>query len=192
MQICLVAGLLTVALTGCGGAKARYASHLQRGEAFLTRGNLDKARIEFGNALQIEPRGATALYLSGRVAEQRGNIREAVGLYQAAIEVKPDYDQARASLGKVFVFGGVPKRALEIIGPGLAKRPDEPDLLAARAAANHQLKNDADAFKDAEHAVRIAPTNQNAIAVLAAMCEQTGDHQRALSLVSDAVRQSPA
>jgi tetratricopeptide (TPR) repeat protein len=191
LQIRLVAAALTVVLTGCGGAQARYASHLERGKQYLAAGNLDKAGVEFRNAMQIQPKDPDALYLDGRVAEQRGDFRQAAGLYQAAIDAKPDYEQARASLGKLLVFGAGPQRALEIIGPAILTHPNSPDLLAVRAAARHQLKDDDNARADAERAVQLAPTNENAIAVLAALYAQAGDNSRAISLVSGAVRQLP-
>src|SRR3979409_1989555 len=51
LQICFLAALLAVVLSGCGGARARYVSHLERGKQYLEQGNLDKAGIEFRNAL---------------------------------------------------------------------------------------------------------------------------------------------
>jgi tetratricopeptide (TPR) repeat protein len=192
LQICLLAAVLAVVLTGCGGAQARYASHLERGKQYLAAGNLDKAGVEFRNAMQIQPKDPDALFLNGRVAELRGDIRLAAGLYQAAIDARPEYEQARARLGKLYVFGGAPQRALEIIGPGILEHPDDPDLLAVRAAARHQLKDDANARADAERAVQLAPVNENAVGVLAALYEQAGDRSGAISLVSSAVRQLPS
>jgi putative PEP-CTERM system TPR-repeat lipoprotein len=192
LQILIPAALVMLTLAGCGGGQARYASHMERGQRYLAEGNLDKASVEFRNALQIQPKAAEALYLNGRVAEQRGNVSEAVGLYQAAIDAKPDYDRARASLGKAYVFGGAPRQAMEIIGPGLLAHPDDPDLLAARAAARHQLKDDVEARADAELAAKLAPANENAVAVLAALYQQAGESARAVSLVSDAVAKIPS
>jgi tetratricopeptide (TPR) repeat protein len=192
LQICLVAAVLTVVLSACGGAQARYASHLERGKQYLAAGNLDKAGVEFRNALQIQPKDPDALFFNGRVAEQHGDIRQAAGLYQAAIDARPEYEQARARLGRLLVFGGAPQRALDIVGPGLLKQPDSPDLLAVRAAARHQLKDDVNAWADAERAVQLAPLNENAVAILAALYGQAGDTSRAISLVSGAVSQLPS
>src|SRR6266702_2155737 len=140
LLVCAITVAMTVVVSGCGGARARFASHLQRGQEFLASGNLDKASVEFRNAAQIEPKNAQALYFNGRVAEARGNIREAYGFYQAALEVDATYDPARAGTGKMLVFAGDAKRAQDIIAPGLTAHPDNVDLLAVRAAAHHQLK----------------------------------------------------
>jgi tetratricopeptide (TPR) repeat protein len=164
---------------------------MTRGRQYFAAGNLDKASIEFRNALQIEPRSGEACYFNGRVAERRGNIREAVDFYQAALDFRPDDDRARASLAKAFVLGGATQRALQVISPGLLDHPDNPDLLAARAAVRHQLQDDAEARADAERAVQLAPANENAIAVLAALALRAGDTTRAIAIVNFAVAKAP-
>src|ERR1700722_12241360 len=188
---CAVLAAMICALTGCGSSHSRYQSYIERGRQYLAAGNLDKASVEFRNALQIEPRNDEALYLNGRVAERRGNIREAVDYYQSAVDVDPNDARARAGLAKVFVLAGVTQRALETISPGLLENPEDPDLLAARAAARHQLKEDVEARRDAERAVQLSPGNENAISVLAALALRAGDTDRAITLVRDAVTKAP-
>lgn len=186
----LVAALIC-ALAGCGNSHSRYQGYIERGRRYLTAGNLDKASVEFRNALQIEPRNDEALYLNGRVAERRGNLREAVEYFQSAVDVDPKDVRARAGLAKLFVLAGAGQRALETVSPGLLERPDDPDLLAARAAALHELKDDFEARRDAERAVQLSPTNENAISVLAALDLRAGDTDRAVRLVHDAVAKVP-
>jgi tetratricopeptide (TPR) repeat protein len=185
----VLAGVLL--LSACGSSHSRFQSYMQRGKQYLAAGNFDKASVEFRNALQIEPRNGEAFWFNGEAAERRGNIREAVGFYQSAIDVQPDDTRARARLAKVFVLGGATSRALEVISPGLLNHPDDPDLLAARAAVRHELKDDTEARADAERALRTAPANENAIAVLAALALRAGDPARAVSLVADAVNKAP-
>lgn len=190
LLLCAMAAA-TVLLSGCGGARARFTSHLQRGQQFLASGNLDKASVEFRNATQIEPKNAQALYFNGRVAEARGNLREAFGYYQAAIDADAGYDAARAGAGKMLVFAGGGRRALDTIAPGLTAHPDNPDLLAVRAAAHQQLKEKEAARADAERAVQLDPTNENALAVLAALYAEAAEYPRAISLVAAAIERAP-
>jgi Tfp pilus assembly protein PilF len=188
----LVAFALFLALAGCGSSHSRFLSHMERGKQYLAGGNLDKANIEFRNALQIEPKNADAFYFSGRVAERRRSLREAIGFYQAAVDARPDETRARASLAKVFLLGGATQQALEVISPGLLADPDDPDLLAARAVARHALGDDSEAQVDAARAVQLAPTNENAVGVLAALALRAGDATRAVSIVSDAIAKAPS
>jgi tetratricopeptide (TPR) repeat protein len=186
LAVCFIA-----ALAACGGAKSRYQSHLDRGQQYFHAGQYDKASIEFRNALQIEPHDAQARYLIGLTAEKRGNIREAVGAYEAAIEADAGQLEARAALGKLLVLGGAAKQALTTIEPGLAKHPEDPRLLTVRGAARAQLKDLTGATADAEHAVKLAPTDSDAIGLLAALYQQQGRTNDAVELASKAVAARP-
>lgn len=189
MPVGLVVAAL--ALGGCGSAQVRYQGYLGRGEQFLAQGNLPEAGVELRNALQIEPKSAPALYDLGRVMEEQGDLRQAVGLFQSAIDVQPDDTKARIDLGTIYCIAGAPRQALAIVLPALARHPNDPGLLTVRAAAERGLKEYDAAMVDAEHAVRLAPTNESAIAMLAMLEKQGGHLDRALALVNQAVARSP-
>jgi len=120
------------ALAACGSAAERRASYVAHGQKYLAEKNYDKARIEFRNALQIAPNDSDVRYENGVVDEKLGNTREAAQFYQGAIESNADNVRARAALGRVYVFGGAPERALDTIKPGLEKHPDDAALLTVR------------------------------------------------------------
>ena len=190
MPVGLVVAAL--ALGGCSSAQVRFQDYLKRGEQFLAQGNLPAASVELRNALQIEPKSGTALYDLGRVVESQGDFRRAAGLFQAAIDVEPANTKARVDLGTIYCIGGAPREALATILPALALHPNDPDLLTVRAAAEHGLKEDDLALTDAEHAVRLAPAHENAVALLAMLERQDGHPDQALALVNEAVRQAPS
>lgn len=192
LRLCALAAVVAGVISGCGGAHSRFTSHLQRGQDYLAGGNLDKAGVEFRNATQIEPKSSLAVYYNGRVAEARNNIRDAYGYYQAALELDAKNDAARAGMGKMLVFAGGAKRALDTIAPGLAAHPDNVDLLAVRAAAHLQLKDTDAARTDAKRAVELDPGNENAVTLLAALYSGDKDYPRAISLVKDALRRTPS
>ena len=182
---------VAAASAGCGGPEARRASHVVRGQQYLADGKLDKARIEFANALQIAPQDAEARYLLGRVMERLGDIRSAAGMYQGAIDVDPEQIGARAGLGRMYVLSGHAERALTLVEPGLGKQPDNPELLVVRSLARLRLQDPSGAISDAEHAVRLAPSDSDAVSALAAVYNETGQPERALSLLKSAVERVP-
>jgi Tfp pilus assembly protein PilF len=193
-SVLLAAALLGIlgSLSGCGGADARRASHIARGQKYLADDKLEKARIEFADALQIAPNDAQARFLSGRVAEKLGNFRVAASMYQGAIDVNPDHVPARANLARLYLFAGIPGKALELIKPVLSRHPDDPDLLTVRGAARSQLKDDAGAFADAERAVQLAPSNESAVSLLAGLYQHSGQPERAVELLTATLRILPA
>jgi tetratricopeptide (TPR) repeat protein len=188
LAVCLLGSLV---VAGCGGAESRKARHLERGHQFLVAGNFDKARVEFRNALQIAPTDSEARYENGVVDEKLGNPREAAQFYQGAIDVDKDNVRARAALGRVYLFAGAPDKALETIDPGFTKHPDDASLLTVRAAARVQLKDPAGALADAERAVQLAPTNEDAVSVLAGIYKSQGNTDKAVALLQGAIKQIP-
>ena len=56
-------------LTACGGPEERMARAMDRGEEFLAIRDYEKARVEFSNALQVDPNNNDAIYLTGQAAE---------------------------------------------------------------------------------------------------------------------------
>ncbi|MDE2306056.1 MAG: tetratricopeptide repeat protein [Gammaproteobacteria bacterium] len=188
----LVFGLAGVSLLGgCGGPAYRESAHMRRGQAYLDKGDYAKARIEFRNALQIKPNDAEARFENGVVDEKLGNPREAAQFYQGAIDVDPQNVEARAALGRMFVFAGLPQRALDTIAPVLPKHAQDARLLTVRAAAREQLHDLTGALADAQLAVRLAPDDQNAIAVLAGIEHASGDLAKTQALLESSVQRLP-
>jgi tetratricopeptide (TPR) repeat protein len=177
---------------GCGGAESRKARHLENGQQFLAAGNLEKARVEFRNALQIAPTDSEARYANGVIDEKLGNPRAAAQFYQGAIDVNRDNVRARGALGRVYVLAGAPDKALETIASALLEHPDEPVLLTVRAAARVQLKDPSEALTDAERAVQLAPTNEDAVSVLAGIYKSNGETDKAIALLQTAIKQIPS
>jgi tetratricopeptide (TPR) repeat protein len=183
--------LATLLLTGCGGAEARKSKHLDKGLAFFADKKFEKARVEFRNALQIAPNDSEVRYENGVVDEKLGNAREAAQFYQGAIDTDINNARARAALGRLYLFSGAPERALEIIKPALAANPADADLLTVRAAARVQLKDSDGALQDAEQAVKISPTSENAVAVLAGVYKSRNEQEKSRALLEGTIGQLP-
>lgn len=179
-------------VVACGGAESRKAKYMGKGQEYLATGNLEKARVEFRNALQIAPNDSQARFENGVVAEKLGNPRQAAGFYQGAIDANPDNLPARVALARLYVLGGAPQQSLDTLTPAIAKHPDDPGVLTVRAAAKVQLKDPAGALADAERAFRLAPDNEDTVAVLAGIYQASGQSAKAESLLQDAVKRNPA
>ncbi len=179
-----------ILLAGCGGAESRKARHFEKGQAYLTAGNLEKARVEFRNALQISPTDSEARYENGVVEEKLGKPQIAASFYQGAIDSNADNVKARVALGRLFLLGGQPTQALDTIKPALDRHPDDAELLAIRAGGRIQMKDGAGARTDAERAVQLDPSNEDAIEILAGIYRADGQNEQAETLLREAVRRN--
>jgi tetratricopeptide (TPR) repeat protein len=180
-----------LALAACGGAQARKAKYLEKGNAFMKAENYEKARVEFQNALQIAPVDPDARFDMGLVDEKLGKPREAAQFYQGTIDVKPDHVGARTNLARLYLFSAAPDRALELIKPALEKNPDDAELLTLRAAARMQLKDTAAALVDAERAVELKPMNEDAVSALAGIYVFDKTPEKARTLLEDSIKKIP-
>jgi tetratricopeptide (TPR) repeat protein len=188
MILAVAAALLASACTGTEGRKARF---LERGQEFMAEGNLEKARVEFSNALQIDPNDSRARYFAGRIAEKQGKPRDAVANYQAALEADPESLPVRGALGRIYLLGGLPDKAREIIEPGLAKAPDDAQLRTVRGGLRAMQGDLPGALEDAEVAVRVAPDDEVAIAFLAAQYSRAGRTDDALAALKTGIAKLP-
>ena len=67
---------LVFALVACGGAEERKAAYLEKAQQSLDAGDLDKARIELKNVLQIDPKDAQAWFKLGTIFERKQEFRK--------------------------------------------------------------------------------------------------------------------
>jgi tetratricopeptide (TPR) repeat protein len=183
--------LVTALLVACGSAQSRKAGYIRHGQEYLAAGNYDKARVEFSNAAQIDPKDATVRYLLGQVAERLGDVRGAIGQYQAAIGEDPRQSAARASLARLMIYGGLPDRAMELVEPGLTADPKNPQLLTARGAARAQLGQADAALADAQSAVQLAPGDQYAVALLSSLYKNRKEFDQAIAVVNAGLALQP-
>jgi len=188
------AAILVLSLAaGCSGGQSRLAVHMEKGRKYLAANSYEKARIEFQNALQINPKDAEAHYETGIVDEKLGHLPEAARSYQEAIDLTPkrDHLDATIALAKLFVLNGAADRALDVIQAALQQHADAPELLALRAVCRERKQDLTGAEADALHAMQLAPKNEDAIAALAGIYKSQGQGIKAQMLVEHAVQNIP-
>ena len=81
--------LLSTILVACGGKEDRKAAYLEKAQKSMQAGDLDKARIELKNVLQIDPNDAEAYYQLAIVFEKQQEYRKAYAHYNKAAELEP-------------------------------------------------------------------------------------------------------
>ena len=149
----LLLTLCAYTLISCGGADERKAVYMEKAKASIESGDLDKARIELKNVLQIDPKDAEAYYQLGKVFEQQKEFRKAFGNYLKAEELNPELLENQARLGRIYLLlANEPEKAQEKIDFILSKEPNNSDGLLLKAAV--ALRND----KNTDAAIKIAKT----------------------------------
>lgn len=154
--------VLAVALmAGCGGKEERKEKYLERGKAYLAEKNYDKARIEFKNVLQIDPKMAEAYLNLGQIYEAEQEWQKAFGNFKKAAELDPALVTPRLKLARMYVaqYGA------------LRARDEQTKAANALGLAKEQV----------DAVLKIDPKNMEGLALQAAIWAQGGDTDRAVT-----------
>jgi len=121
------------------------------------RNDLDAARRAFTQAIATAADRAEPYYNLGVVERRGGNETAAQARLQDAIARNPTYPEAHYELGTGFLLQHQPDRALAAYRAALASRPDYAEALFGAARAELDLGKSADARRDYENFVKVAP-----------------------------------
>lgn len=187
----LLVFLLAIALlSACTSAETRKARFTERAEKLAAEHDYAKARLEYKNALQIDPRSGRNLMRAGEMSEKLDDFNAAVGFYQASIKVEPSNNRARALLGRLLLAGGLAEQAKKLVEAAPAGAPD-PDLIAVRGAALQVLGDPAGALAEGERALHLSPGNENAASLLASLYSRVNRGADARRVVGQALKLTP-
>jgi arylsulfatase A-like enzyme/Tfp pilus assembly protein PilF len=121
------------------------------------RNDLDAARRAFNQAIATAADRAEPYYNLGVVERRAGNEAAAQSRLQDAIARNPTYAEAHYELGTGYLLARQPERALAAYRAALASRPDYAEALFGAARAELDLGKTADARRDYERFVEVAP-----------------------------------
>ena len=182
--------LLAVLLAACGGKEERAQSHLEKSRALFAAAEFDKAGVELRNVLQIDPRSADAYQLSAQIWETRNEFQKAFASYAKAVELAPDNLEAKAKMGRYYLFGGTRDKAAEMVAEILAADPANVHGRTLNAALLAEKEPEA-AIAEARAVLETHPGHNDASALLAALLVRGKDGAGASQVLAAAVAKNP-
>ncbi|WP_434130547.1 tetratricopeptide repeat protein [Methylocaldum sp. GT1BB] len=178
-------------LTACGGAEERKAAHLARGLQYVEAQNLDKAKVEFKNVLQIDPKAASPYFYLGRIEEDQKHWREAFALYQKAVELDPTHRDAQLKLAKFYLLAKDAAKAQELLGPVAEERPSDLEVRMLKAAIANLQGDSASMRAQLEAIVAEQPARPDPYLVLALHWAQQGQPAEAIGVLETGLKIQP-
>ena len=121
------------------------------------RNDLEAARRAFSQAIALAADRSEPYYNLGVIERRAGNVAAAQARLREAIGRNPQYAEAHYELGTGYLLARQPERALEAYRAALASRPDYAEALFGAARAELDLGKSADARRDYERFVKVAP-----------------------------------
>lgn len=190
-RILIVASMLTVALSSCGASSDSAASFVESGKALLAEGKTNKARLEFKNAIQIDPRQAEPFYQLALLDEKEQKWKAMFANLTTVEQLAPDHYDAIVKLGQIHLLAGNFDIAMEKADKVLAA--DKNNVLAhvLRASINMKQQYLDEATQDIDQALALDSKNMEAISVKTLILQQQGQSSRALAVLADAIKQHP-
>lgn len=102
-----------------------YACMENLGAAYLHMNDLPRASVALQRAHQLQPERAEAIIDLGYLADERGNWKQAIGLYVDAMTVYPYAPEAYIDLGSLYSSHGLYQLAESALIKGLAIAPKD-------------------------------------------------------------------
>jgi len=183
---------LVSTLVACGGAEERKAAYLAKAAQSFEVGDLDKARIELKNVLQIDPKDARARFQLGKVHEGKRDYRKAFGSYLKASELDPENSEYHAKLGRFYLLLARDiDKAIEKKDIILNKDKDNIyGLLLKAGILLHQNKR-ADAKKVVEDVFSRHPDHVESALLLATYYSDDKKYDKAAEIINISLKHNP-
>jgi predicted Zn-dependent protease len=182
--------LFCCVVAGCSDPQARKAEHVKEGWTYFNGANFAKARVEFQNALQIDPDDAAARYGLGQTFERLGDVRSAFGQYNAAAD-DPKHAEARVALARLLLLSGDMDGARQRVDEALALAPKDAAALAVRAGLEAAAGDREAAEATAQAALATNPGESGAVSLLASLYMRSNRYEEAHELLRSSVAANP-
>ena len=183
----IVVAALVVGLIACDGPKEREKAYMARGKALYEEGNYVKARLEFRNALQINPKGFESRFYLAQIEQRTGNLRAAFAGFEKLVTEKPDHLAAQLELARLLFVAGQSGRALAKVKMILAAEPANASARALNGAIAMKAGDLDKAMAEAAAALKAAPASAEAVSVVAAVLTRRGRLEDAVKRIDGVI-----
>lgn len=186
--------VLVLSLTACGGAEERKVKYLEKGKVYFAEKNYDKAKIEFKNVLQIDPKFAEAYYFMGQLDEKKKELIKAIGNYKKALELDPSHTNSKIKLAKIFVIAGTDdyiNEAKKYLKQVESEQPGKTEAQLISATIEYKTGSKEKAIKEIEALVEKNSDLVEGISLLATIYLANGNDSKAIDLLKNGVKNNP-
>ncbi len=160
-----------------------------RGLDQLGRKAFERAIVEFGEAIRLDPARASAFFHRGVALHHAGRLREALADYAEAVRLRPLDPAAWDARGRAHHDLGQYDRAIADLSETIRLLPIDPSARYRRGMARYHAGDNPGAIADFTETIRLEPDNARAYKYRGEAHARTGagaragaDHDRSLAL----------
>ncbi len=162
-----------------------------RGLGYLKSGKINDARLQFLNALRIDPNFAEAASILAEIQFREKNYKQAYSLLQQALHAKPDFLPAHKGLAQLYRISGRladAQKELEIV---LDQTPDDLDTLINVGTLQALQRKPKDAEGTFNRVLELQPNHVGALMALASIKRDENDLPGAERFLKLALEKNP-
>ncbi|MEY8251649.1 MAG: hypothetical protein RPR91_04625, partial [Colwellia sp.] len=188
LKYTLVLLLSGVGLTACGSAEDSAAGFISSGKELLADNKPEKARVEFKNAIQIDPKAAEPFYQLALLDEKAKKWKSMYGNLLKVEQLNPKHHDATIKLGQLYLLSGNMEFAMERADKVLADEADNTLAWVLKSSVELKKENYELASKHVEQALNSQPSNVEAISLKAILLNKQAKSQQAIDLLSQTIK----
>ncbi len=174
-------------LMSCSSKEDAADEFYRRGMEYFNQNEFEKARLEYLNALQLNPRLSDVYYRLGLIAEREGRVAIVYEMMSKALKLDPLNAKAKIHVAQLMVFGKKFDTALELADEVLELDAASFDGYRIRAAALIGIRRIALAEQAVESADKLKPDDVSVLGLRAIIAREKGDAVSAVGYLDRAI-----
>ncbi|HEC74999.1 MAG TPA: tetratricopeptide repeat protein [Methylophaga aminisulfidivorans] len=183
--------LAILSIAGCGNSADSSDDFVESGNEYFDNGNYDKARLEYKNAIQIDPRQAEPYYRLALIDEQNKNWKQMFANLTTVEQLDPNHADALVKLGRLYLLGGQIDDALTRTNKALEVKPDDFNAQVLKASIFAKQKKFDEASALLAKISKDYPDHKDVLSLDILISKDKGDLQTALEKSKAAVAKYP-
>ncbi|PIW00604.1 MAG: hypothetical protein COW41_04965, partial [Deltaproteobacteria bacterium CG17_big_fil_post_rev_8_21_14_2_50_51_6] len=121
--------LVIFAFSGCSSNEEKKIAHFEKGKAYLEKQEFQSARLEFKNAIKLDPRFSDAYWHLAEASLKLNDPKEAFGAYSMVVMLNPENIEAQIKVATFLLLGRKIEQAREKVDLILTKDPNNSKAL---------------------------------------------------------------
>jgi len=172
-------------------AKNSAIAHHERGLAYRSKGDFDRAIADLSEAVRLDPKYAEAYYGRGLAYGNKDDLDRAIADYSEAIRLKPRVPAVHYNRGKLYQLQGNNDRAIADFSEAIRLDPKFAAAYNNRGFAYLNQGRTDRAIADFDEAIRLDPKFADAYSNRGKLYQLQGNNDRAIADLSEAIRLDP-
>ena len=187
----LAALLVIFSICACSSMEEKRDKFLTSGKELYGKGDYVRARLQFQNALQIDPKFAVGFLWLGKTELKLKNPRGAYGALNQAVDLDPSLTEAQILLGDILLIARQPDKAQQKAEIALKQEPQNTDALLLSASLAAMQGHPQKALEILAEVRRLDPAKLSAYLMGSAILVKEQKPNEAATLLEQGIKANP-